>query len=59
MILLGVKIGRKDQDIIQGHLHEVVYEVSQNIVYHGLKNSGSISESKRHDSVFIETTGRK
>ena len=53
MVLVGVKVRWVDQTIVKVNVHEMVKEVSQNAIDHGLKNCWGIGESKRLDSVLI------
>lgn len=42
-------VSREYENVIQVHEDKVVEEVLQNVIDHGLEDSWSISETKRHD----------
>lgn len=43
----------EDKDVVQIHEHKPIEEISEDVIHQGLKHCGSVSESKRHNTVFI------
>ena len=57
VITVGVEVRRVNENIINVNIDKAIKKISENIVNHGLKNCGGISESERHNSIFVVATG--
>ncbi len=57
MLDVFFKVPGEDQDVIKIHKHRAAEEVSEDIIYKGLEDGGSVGKTKGHNKVFEISKG--